>query len=492
MVAYEEAAIVRTYCRDASNYPGGWAEAVWIPENVEELIEAVRQCVHQKQPFTIAAGRTGLTAAAVPEGGVLISVERLRRFSVGENSDGAWVSTEPGVVLQTLQAAVEERGWFYPPDPTERSSLIGGNIATNASGARTFRYGATRPYVQRLRVLFGDGEIADLRRGAVREHEGMLRITAESGREYELPIPAIPMPKVSKHAAGLYLQPGMDAVDLFIGSEGILGVILEADLRLIPLPEKVFGLVVFFDDEENALEFVEEVRRRSLRHRQGAVGEIDARLVEFFDRPSLQLVRSQFPEFPEDAAVAVWIEQECTEATESALLEQWYTLILRYTSLADATWLGSDPKQQHRMQQLRHAVPEAVYERICALKQTKIGTDMAVPERYTRQLYQFYQQLFREHQLEYVIYGHIGNAHLHANIFAASEEERQRAQAAYERAIAQVLQWEGTISAEHGVGKLKKRYLQQMFGTEVLEHFRRIKRILDPDWLINRGTMIDD
>ncbi len=491
MVSYTESAIVDAYSRDASNYPDGWAEAVWIPQSVEELIEAVRECIDRDQPLTLSAGRTGLTAAAVPAGGVLISVKRLNRFALHQSEETAWVWSEPGVVLQELQQSVEAQGWFYPPDPTERSSLIGGNIATNASGARTFKYGATRPYVRRLRMLLGDGEILDLRRGQFRAQQGTLRIESESGRCYAVPIRSIPMPAVSKHAAGLFVQPGMDAIDLFIGSEGILGVILEAELQVIPLPPKVFGLVAFFDSVEGCLDFVEQARHRSYQTRRSGGGDIDARLLEFLDRPSLELVRSQFPEFHPEAEAAIWLEQECTETTAMPLLEQWYELIAQHSTLADATWVGLDAQQQERMQRLRHAVSEAVYERICALKQTKIGTDMAVPEPYTRQLYFLYRQLADRHRLEAVIYGHIGNAHLHANFFAGSEAERHRARRAYDEAVAQVLRWGGTISAEHGVGKLKKRYLQQMFGTEVVDYFRRIKRVFDPKWLINPGTMID-
>src|SRR6266567_4214589 len=188
-------------------------------------------------------------------------------------SDASYVSggnatTEAGVILRDLQNAVEDKGLIYPPDPTERGCFLGGNIATNASGSRTFKYGPTRNYVERLKIVLATGEVINIRRG---EHhageDGRIAIGLPSGRAIEAKLPSYRMPRVRKHASGYFVAPGMDLIDLFIGSEGTLGVIVEAELRLLPKPVGVLSGVVFFASEDNLLAFVREARERSLANR---------------------------------------------------------------------------------------------------------------------------------------------------------------------------------------------------------------------------------
>src|SRR6202035_2522988 len=169
---------------------------------------------------------TGVTGARVPFGGWVISLEKLTHLEIREGHAIA----ETGVLLRDLHAAAQRTGQFYPPDPTETSASLGGTIATNASGARSFRYGATRRWVERLRVVLADGSVLDIARGEA--------IDFDPG--------TMPLPDVTKNTAGYLLRPGMDWVDLFIGSEGTLGVITEATLRLLPAPAAVLAGVVFF------------------------------------------------------------------------------------------------------------------------------------------------------------------------------------------------------------------------------------------------------
>ena len=153
------------------------------------------------------------------------------------------------MILSDLQLAVDHEGLLYPPDPTERGCYIGGNVATNASGARTFKYGPTRNYISRLKVVLASGEVLDLRRGAVHaDARGILRLGS-----IELKLPNYRRPATRKNASGYFVAPGMDAIDLFIGSEGTLGVICEIEVRLIPKPQGLLSGVVFFADEADVL-----------------------------------------------------------------------------------------------------------------------------------------------------------------------------------------------------------------------------------------------
>ena len=157
--------------------------------------------------------------------------------------------------------------------PTQRNGVafLGGNVATNASGARTFKYGPTRNYVERLQLALATGDVIDLRRGELHaDADGRITIPLASGRLIETRLPTYRMPQVRKNASGYYVAPGMDVIDLFIGSEGTLGVVVEIEVRLLPKPEGLLSGVVFFKAEEDLLAFVREARERSLANRVGS------------------------------------------------------------------------------------------------------------------------------------------------------------------------------------------------------------------------------
>jgi len=492
MIVKQEQDEIEGYLKDASNLPGGHAERVYLPESEEQVIAALGECRSNGVKVTVAGAGTGLAGGRVPFGGAVIGTARLNRVAAID-ADRLRAIVQPGVILGGFQAEVERLGLFYPPDPTERSCFIGGTIATNSSGARTFKYGPTRSFIEGLRIVLADGDLLHLRRGEVFANGYHLVLATASGRTIELELPRYVMP-ATKHAAGYYIHPGMDAIDLFIGSEGTLGIVTEAELRLIPFHERIFSGVVFFPDEGVMLDFVDEARARSRQTRSsGANGDdIEARALEYIDAAALDLIRSRVPNIPGGAeGGAIWFEQETTEETEEGLLGAWYDLILRHRGLAEDSWFAIGAEDQRKMRAFRHAVPEAVYEHITEHGQTKLGTDMAVPDEHFRELLAFYRSQFTANGLATVVYGHIGNCHLHANIFADGSEQFARARKVYESLVDRALELGGTISAEHGIGKLKKAYLEKLYGSEGVESMRRLKHGLDRRGLIGSGTMFD-
>ncbi len=494
--------VIFTYLTDASNMPGGSADEIYIPESQDELREALVRCSEAGKRITIAGSGTGLAGARVPFGGAVISTERLNKIcSIDANTLRAVV--EPGVRLSEFQTACEEHGCLYPPDPTERAAAMGGTVACNSSGARTFKYGATRAFVEGLRVFLPDGECLRLERGTTLARDGKLTVRTESGKELTIALPAISMPEM-KHAAGYFIKPDMDAIDLFIGSEGTLGAIAEITVRLLPMPERIIAGVVFFDSLDGVMTFVEEARQRSQEERAkninigAASGEIDlatlgieSRALEYFDKHALEFVHEEYPRIPTSAVAAVWFEQEVNDHTEERLLELWYDLISRTTTLMDECWFAITEKDQEELREFRHAVPAKTYERIRELNQRKIGTDMAVPDKHFRTLYDFYVEEFTKEKLNYIIFGHIGNSHVHANIFTNSPEEFTHAKTVYHRCVMKALELGGTISAEHGVGKIKAPYLRDMYGNEAMKQFAELKRIFDAKNLLGVGTMFE-
>lgn len=265
---------IQNFLTDASNFKGS-CDAVYFPDNENEIAEIIIEANRSKTPVTIAGNGTGLTGARVPQTGIVISTEKLNKI-LEINSEQKFAAVEPAVILADLQNKVKEKNLFYPPDPTETNCFIGGTIATNASGAKTFKYGATRNFIEELNIILPTGEWLKLKRGGCKADQNILELKTESNKIITLKLPAYKMP-LTKNASGYFVKDGMDAIDLFVGSEGTLGIITKAKLRLLPLPEKVISCVVFFNDETAAFNFLDTARSLSFEARDNnSKNEIDA------------------------------------------------------------------------------------------------------------------------------------------------------------------------------------------------------------------------
>ncbi|MBK9164345.1 MAG: FAD-binding oxidoreductase [Acidobacteria bacterium] len=231
---------LQNYLTDASNMPGGHAERLIVPETADEVAAVLREASDAGISVTISGARTGTVGGAVPFGGWVVSLERLNKIKTIDKAAMTAVG-EPGVILADLMKAADAEGLFYPPDPTEWSCQIGGTVATNASGARSFKYGATREFVIGLTVVLADGDVLRLRRGDVFSNgDGVVTLATESGRSITAKVPTYRRPNVRKNVSGYFNETPLDAIDLFIGSEGTLGVITEIELRLVAKPEGFF------------------------------------------------------------------------------------------------------------------------------------------------------------------------------------------------------------------------------------------------------------
>ena len=332
---------IQSFMSDASYLPGGFASRVIFPDSAAQVAEVLANATREGTPVTISGAGTGTVAGRVPFGGYVLATDRLKEVkSIVKEDGGGRAVVEAGVRLADFQRLLESEALLYPPDPTERSCFLGGNIATNASGARTFKYGPTRNYVERLKIALATGDLVDLRRGQLRaDADGRIEIPLESGRTIEARLPSYRMPQVRKHASGYYVAPGMDLLDLFIGSEGTLGVIVEAEVKLLPKPEGLLSGVVFFASNESLLAFVAEARSASMKTRQfeqsvEAAGgnrrkssSINARALEYFDRESLSFLKQKYEAVPAGAVGAVFFEQETTTGTEDLLMTEWLATI---------------------------------------------------------------------------------------------------------------------------------------------------------------------
>ena len=446
-------------------------------------------------PVTISGARTGTVGGAIPFGGVVVSLEKLNKIkSIDKASMTAVV--EPAVVLADFQKAVEAEGLFYPPDPTEWSCQIGGTVATNASGARSFKYGATRNFVRGLKVVLASGDMVNIRRGEALSADGStIDLETENGNRIAIKLPTYERPDVRKNVSGYFNEKPFDAIDLFIGSEGTLGVITEIELSLLTKPEGFFSGIIFFSHEDDLLNCVNAARELSFASRTGGQGAgvpaVDASLLEYFDANSLKFISEKFPETPDGMAGAIFFEQETTADSEDQLLEQWNELLERNNADLERSWFTTNDQDREKMRAFRHALPVAVNERVVRNKQRKIGTDMAVPDANFARFLRFYKQRLDASGLDYVIFGHIGDNHLHANILPKDAAEAEQARHLYGRFIAQSIMLGGTISAEHGIGKLKSKYLQVMMGERYINEMVELKRAFDPNGILGRGNMFN-
>jgi len=464
---------LQDYLTDASFIRDGYAERVMISETVEEVSDVLAEANRDRTPVTVSGAGTGTVGGRVPFGGIVLATDRLNRIKVIDRTNNTAVA-EAGVILSDFQRAVESEGLLYPPDPTERGCFLGGTVATNASGARTFKYGPTRNYIAGLKVVLASGEVLDLKRGEVlADSQGRLQV----GRSIELQLPQLQMPATRKNATGYFIAPEMDAIDLFIGSEGTLGVICEITAKLLSKPEGLLSGVVFFARETDVLDLVADVR-----------AHVDARAIEFFDRESLNFLREKYSKIPAEAVAALFFEQETTPASEELVLEQWQQLLDRHHALTDS-WFATNAADQAKLREFRHQLPVLMNEWFAHYRQRKVSTDMAVPDDAFPGLFRLYQDTLRESGLRYTIFGHIGDNHVHVNILPRDDTEGERARDLYVHFLKHAAAVGGTLSAEHGVGKLKREYLRLFYSDDQLRALASVKRALDPNGILGRGNI---
>lgn len=456
--ATTDPAILDAYLSDASNMHGH-AEMLFRPRHTEEVAEIIAWCQQQGLPLTVTARRSSTTGAPVPLGGALLSTELLNTVHAPDR-------VESGVILGEYQDQIEAQGLFFPPDPTSRYECsLGGAIACNASGARTYHYGPTRPWIEAITLVTPTGQILNVDRHT----------------PSPWPIPPWTEPAV-KTAAGYY--PADNLLDLIIGAEGTLGVVTEARLKLIPLPAAVFTFFAYFPDEHSLLSFLNAARALGGRYPDGGPAVSEApRCIEYFDQRSLALIQDRLPEVPK-AHAALMIE---VEHQGDAPMEFWFELLSTHGALIDETLVADDLAGRQKLQKLRHALPASVNEIISRNGVQKVGTDFSVPDAALPAMLAAYDQV----QMRAVCFGHIGNNHLHLNLLPKDQAELALARQIYMDLARQAVALGGSVSAEHGIGKLKKAHLALMTPEPLRAAWRQMRAAADPAGIFGRGTLVE-
>jgi glycolate oxidase len=431
-------------------------EGVVRPESVEEVVDIVRRAAAERTPVTAAGGQTSTTGASITDRGMILSLRALDR-TIDVDPARRTARVQAGVSLAEVKRSAATEGLLFAPDPTSEDDVtIGGAIACNASGARSLRYGATRAHVLGLKVVLANGDVLDVRR-----------------------------PGLEKNTAGYALA--QDPVDWFVGSEGTLGVVVEAELALLPRPAQVTGLVIPFASEGDALRFVVAARESA---------RLAPRCLEYFDGAALAIARRSQGHggWLAGAKAMVYAEEEWPGDAEPAL-DEWLALAARHGARADDVLALGSEAELRDARRFRHAVPAHMNERGASYRSAggrKLSTDWAVPYRRLPEAIAEARRLAERDGVEQpVIYGHAGNGHPHQNFIARDDAEREAVERVIEATLRHVLSLGGTVSAEHGIGKLKRRWLPLQSTPAQLGVMRAVKRELDPMGLLAPGNIFE-
>lgn len=437
--------------------------------------------------------------------------------------EGHTVTAQAGVSLAALQDALDAHQLWYPPVPTYAGAFVGGCVATNAAGAATFKYGTTRDWVVAITVVLANGEVLDIRRGEVHaSDEGLFEIATADGK-ISVPLPRYRMPEVPKCSAGYFAAPGMDLIDLFIGSEGTLGVITEVTLKVVPRPRRRHLAVIAVPDEHLAIAIAGDLRALALRDRadQDPNG-LDIVSIESIDRRSLDLAREDggldryHLDLPSDTDTVMLVELHVRDdiddqtafdhiahalddgVPDSPLVRLCRLLdrsrVLDRTTLA----LSEDRQQWTAFLRLREAVPESVNRRIAQAKHAidsriaKVAGDMIVPFDLLADTLVFWRHAFTTRGLDYAIWGHLSDGNLHPNVIPRSWDDVVAGREVLMDIGADVIRRGGSPMAEHGVGRnpVKQHLLTSLYGVEGVEDMWRVKRALDPEGKLAPGVLL--
>jgi len=452
--------VCRAHSRDASGLEL-IPEAVARAASEDDVIDAVRFAAGSNTPLTPAGSQTSMTAASITDRGILLSLSAMNRI-IDIDTERRVARVQPGVTIGELNRALVETGLLFAPDPTsEHDATVGGAIACNASGARSLFYGATRAHVSGLKVVHADGGVATYRRSGI-----------------------------EKNTVGFLAA--QEPVDWFVGSEGTLGVVVEAELSLVEAPRFLVGLAVPFPSVDSALAFVTAARETALAGHDTR----SARCLEFFDAQSLAIAGASIGRrWPEKIAALVYLEDDAAPSESvDELLDTWLTVAEANDAITGdiRVYQGAQALREARV--MRHAVPATMNERASAFRSgggRKVSTDWSVPYRRLGEALAASRAAVERHGAPPpVTYGHAGNGHPHQNFIAEDASALGRVNAAVEETLESIVRMGGTVSAEHGLGKLKRSWLGLQLSPRQIGLMRGIKNALDPTGLFAPGNIL--
>lgn len=432
------------YSYDATPNIQAMPDLVVAPRSTEEVVKIVNVCQKGKIPIVPRGSGSNLCAGTVPiAGGVVLLFKHMNRI-IEVDEQNLTVTVQPGVITQDLIETVEQKGLFYPPDPSSmKISTIGGNINENSGGLRGLKYGVTADYVMGLEAVLANGEV--IRTGG----------------------------KLAKDVAGYNLT------QLLVGSEGTLAIITEATLKLIPKPESKQTMLALYENIDAAAQSVSNI----------IAAQIIPATLEFLDQPTLQAVED-FAQIglPTDVEAVLLIEQDGDSQVVERDMRKMATLCM--ASGAISVQVAATLEEAEALTTARRAALSA----LARLKPTTILEDATVPRSEIANMVKAINEIADRHQVKICTFGHAGDGNLHPTCptDARDLEEMERVEAAFADIFERAIQLGGTITGEHGVGMVKAPYLQWKVGATGIAVMKGIKQSLDPQHILNPGKIFTE
>ncbi len=439
---YDDSNAVRlVYSYDATPNFQSLPDAVISPRNTGEVSEIVKVCSEYSIPIVPRGSGTNLCAGTCPtEGGLVILFKHMNRI-LDLDEENLAITVQPGLVTLDLIREAEAKGLFYPPDPSSmKISTIGGNINENSGGLRGLKYGVTRDYVMGLEVVLANGDV--IRTGG----------------------------KLAKDVAGY------DFTRLFTGSEGTLGIITEATLKLIPMPETKKTMLALYQDLEAAAKTVSKI----------IANKIIPATLEFLDQPTLEVVE-EFAQIglPTDVKAVLLIEQDGPREVVERDMAKMENICREESAVS--VQVAKTASEAEALTAARRAALSA----LARLKPTTILEDATVPRSEIANMVRSINEIASKYDLKICTFGHAGDGNLHPTCptDARNKEEMERVENAFAEIFAKAIELGGTITGEHGVGVMKATYLELKLGSEGIAAMQAVKAALDPKNIMNPGKI---
>jgi len=479
--------VVSGFARDSSNMPGA-AEALARPRDERQVAVFLRACRAAGIRVTLSAGKSNLTGSATPEGGVVLSTVALAGSAVQVSESDHAVVAPVGMILEEMRNRVVARTGgrlFFRVDPTSRTDAsIGGCLACNASGFTPGETGAMRHWVRALRFCLPDGRIITASRGQYVSRGGQFLLHGDDG-DLVWPVPTYARPAV-KNAGGPFSAPdgAMDLVDLIVGSEGLFGLVTGCTLGLTARPRAYLDLFFSLPGEDEALRFFEAVRA----HRHGDLGGLTA--CEYFGSNSRRYMKHEERFFRGADPVGIYIQEPLFDREMDEAAEAWLEILAEAkVNLSDDRILTLDTEAQKALfTEARHSTAANYVEAVQHRGTFTVLTDCVVPPETFRESLRFAHERISREGIEYLAFGHLGDCHLHFAM-VPTRSQTETAVAAYDDIVARSAELGGVYSGEHGTGKRKRMDFLRCHGADAVEQVRRCKTAVDPEWLLNVGTV---
>jgi D-lactate dehydrogenase (cytochrome) len=508
----DEAAIVKD----------GHAEKIYFPNNESDVVEVLKEASNSSTPITISGGGTGLSSGRVPRGGWILatddlkSIEDIRREKWTDpetkieygvllkelDNEYAELNVPASMTIKAIQNYVREMGWFYPPDPTERSAFVGGTVNTNASGARTFKFGPTRDWIKGLKAVLIDGSKLtlnrDINQGTITDSEIFIE---REGGQLKIPRPKYEIPKMMKNVAGPIIFDDSHVIDLFIGTGGLFGVTTEVVLKLQRPPKEIVSIFIFCKTSKQAYEIIKTSQKQRKMQKFPT-----PMAVEYLGKRPISIMHTVDETISLQNEALIILEQDANGEDSMDEAIAFWSELFEELNIED-TRVAQTHSEIENFKKLRHMVPETINSIVKHHGQSKIGTDFAVPEEYLEEYFELAFKIgkqFENYQNErlnlgdrpgYAIWAHAGDTHIHLNLIPRDDEESRKGKDMVLELIEKTVKWGGSIAAEHGLGKKVfggKPALYHQLGEEGLEDIRKMKYYFDPNNLLNRGNLIPE